>query len=172
MFLFEAREQKHDEMNPSRPPQSGYPYHPLQSGEIRLLRISQDAGHDLICHLEVAYINHLPPYEALSYCWGDASDKIAIDCNGSRGLAVTKNLHAALLALRLPNQERVLWADAICINQDDIEERGSQILLMKDIYRIASSVVIWLGGPIDVDGTDIWPIPQLLEAAQKKPDTR
>jgi Heterokaryon incompatibility protein (HET) len=40
-------------------------------------------------------------------------------------------------------------------------------MLMRDIYRLASSVSVWLGGPIEVDGEDIWPIPPLLEAAQK-----
>jgi Heterokaryon incompatibility protein (HET) len=81
-----------------------------------------------MCSLEVAYINHLLPYKALCYCWGNASDKIVINYNSSQGLAITKNLHAALLALRLPNHERLLWADAICMNQDDdgIEKRGSQ----------------------------------------------
>ncbi|KAG4431468.1 hypothetical protein IFR05_013058, partial [Cadophora sp. M221] len=53
------------------------------------------------------------------------------------------------------------------INQEDLKERSSQVLLMKDIYQLASSVVIWLGGPVEVDGKDIWPIPPLLEAAQK-----
>ena len=122
---------------------------------------------DLVCDLEVAHIGRLPTYEALSYCWGDPSDKIPIECNGSGGLAITKNLHSALLRLQLPNQLRLIWADAICINQEDTEERGSQVRLMKDIYRFASSVVVWLGGPIEVDGNDLWPIPPLLEAAQK-----
>jgi hypothetical protein len=38
---------------------------------------------------------------------------------------------------------------------------------MKDIYRHASSIVVWPGGPIEVEGNDLWPIPPLLEAAQK-----
>jgi hypothetical protein len=88
-------------------------------------------------------------------------------CNEVAGLAITKNLHDALLRLRLPTQPRLVWTDAICINQEDIEERGSQVKLMGDIYRFADSVVIWLGGSFEVDGQDLWPIPPLLEASQK-----
>jgi len=120
-----------------------------------------------MCDLIIAHLDSLPPYEALSYCWGDSKDRFPITCNGVRGLAVTENLHSALKRLQLPNQPRLIWADAICINQEDIDERGSQVRLMKDIYRRASSVVIWLGEAIEVDGKDLWPIPSLLEAAQK-----
>ncbi|KAH8655076.1 heterokaryon incompatibility protein-domain-containing protein [Tricladium varicosporioides] len=154
-------------MNVPIPSQPGYPYRALPTGAVRLLRIYQDVAANLICELEVAYISQLPPYEALSYCWGDPSDKIPIKCNGYTGLSITENLHSALLNLQLPGQSRLLWADAICINQEDTKERSSQVRLMKDIYQLASSVIVWLGGPIEVDGNDLWPIPPLLEAAQK-----
>jgi hypothetical protein len=147
--------------------QPGYPYRKLPFATIRLLHIFGGVGTDLVCDLEVASITKLPTYEALSYCWGDSSDRYPIKCNGVAGLAITKNLHDALLRLRMPSKPRLIWADAICINQEDIEERGSQVHLMGDIYRLASSVVIWLGGPVEVDGQDLWPIPPLLEAAQR-----
>ncbi|KAI0017670.1 heterokaryon incompatibility protein-domain-containing protein [Xylariomycetidae sp. FL0641] len=38
-----------------------------------------------------------------------------------------------------------LWADALCINQDDFAERGAQVLLMREIYSSATAVVSWLG---------------------------
>jgi len=82
-------------------------------------------------------------------------------------LAITQNLHSALFRLLLLNKARLIWADAICINQEDTEERSSQARLMKDIYQLASSVIIWLGGPIEVNSKDIWPITPLLEAAQQ-----
>ncbi|KAH6665416.1 heterokaryon incompatibility protein-domain-containing protein [Halenospora varia] len=154
-------------MDVSKASQPGYPYHALQPDTIRLLRIYPGVGTGLVCELEVAHISQLPPYEALSYCWGDPSDKIPIDCNGSGGLSITKNLHSALLSLLPPDKPRLIWADAICINQEDIDERSAQVRLMKNIYQLASSVVVWLGGSIEVDGKDLWPIPPLLEAAQK-----
>lgn len=48
--------------------------------------------------------------------------------------SVTKNLHAALLRLRLEQEPRTLWVDAMCINQDDVAEKSFQVALMSDIY--------------------------------------
>jgi hypothetical protein len=110
---------------------------------------------ELVCDLEIAHITQLPRYEALSYCWGDQKDRIPINCNGSGGLEITQNLHSALLSLRLPNRLRLIWADAICINQGGVKERSSQILLMKNIYRLAFAVIVWLGGPIEVNGKEL-----------------
>lgn len=64
---------------------------------------------------------------------------------------VTKNLEAALRNLRYrpihsaTSNDRVLWIDAICINQNDIQERNVQVRQMLDIYKSATRVVIWLG---------------------------
>jgi hypothetical protein len=58
---------------------------------------------------------------------------------------VTKNLEEALQNLRIDSRPRVLRADALCIHQDNDEERTHQIQLMKDIYKSASEVLIWLG---------------------------
>jgi hypothetical protein len=58
---------------------------------------------------------------------------------------VTKNLFDALTALRHESTSRMVWIDALCINQDDIEERGAQVQMMTQIYKSASKVLIWLG---------------------------
>lgn len=85
-----------------------------------------------------------PEYEAISYCWGDATAREQIKLQG-----LTFNAPAsaaeALRYLRYKHEHRVLWIDALCINQDDIEERGSQVLIMADIYRNATLTNIWLG---------------------------
>ncbi|EFW98780.1 heterokaryon incompatibility protein [Grosmannia clavigera kw1407] len=52
---------------------------------------------------------------------------------------------AALQQLRMADRARVLWVDAVCINQQDIPERGEQVKLMAEIYHSASQVVVWLG---------------------------
>jgi hypothetical protein len=62
---------------------------------------------------------------------------------------VTVNLHTALLRLRNHAMQRVLWIDAICINQDDQEEKEHQIKAMADIYGNANRVVVWLGEAAD-----------------------
>jgi hypothetical protein len=83
-------------------------------------------------------------YEALSYTWGDSGKALNI-CLGNQTLAITENLHAALIHLRDRSIERILWIDAICINQDDPEESGRQVQFMAKIYNQAQRVIVWLG---------------------------
>lgn len=47
--------------------------------------------------------------------------------------------------LRYTDRERLLWIDALCINQNDIEERNEHINRMAEIYQRADGVCIWLG---------------------------
>ncbi|KAI4233687.1 MAG: hypothetical protein LQ349_004256 [Xanthoria aureola] len=60
-------------------------------------------------------------------------------------LDVTSNLAVALQHLRYEREPRVLWIDAICINQQDVHERSAQVERMGDIYRSARQTTIWLG---------------------------
>ncbi|PQE13916.1 heterokaryon incompatibility protein [Rutstroemia sp. NJR-2017a BBW] len=88
-------------------------------------------------------------YVALSYVWGDSNPaglrEIYVDGSPFRA---TRNLEAALKELRKHyriKQGFRIWADAICINQKDIDERGSQVAMMRQIYNAAWHIVIWLG---------------------------
>ncbi|RKL30015.1 hypothetical protein BFJ70_g10311 [Fusarium oxysporum] len=83
-------------------------------------------------------------YEALSYTWGDPEPTKRILVN-RLPFWIAANLFAALRQLRLPEQPRVLWADAICINQNDLIEKAGQVGMMFSIYLKAYRVVIWLG---------------------------
>ncbi|KAF7887914.1 uncharacterized protein EAF01_011068 [Botrytis porri] len=86
-------------------------------------------------------------YVALSYVWGSPADKMTILVNGIE-MQVTQNLHTALISLRKSTwvRRRVnLWIDALCINQDDLDEREQQVKLMRDIYAMAWQVVGSLG---------------------------
>jgi hypothetical protein len=88
------------------------------------------------------------PYEALSYVWGneDKRQSLIID---NQYLGVTRNLHAALLRLRDRDITRVIWVDAVCINQADEKEKEHQIQSMAKIYGKASRVIVWLGETAD-----------------------
>ncbi|KAI4132341.1 MAG: hypothetical protein LQ341_006283, partial [Variospora aurantia] len=112
-------------------------------------------GSDSDLHIS---LNHVkldagdpPSYEALSYTWGGnhLSHTVFVDTEDGQqqqqSLPVTENLHAALLHLRDTSSPRTLWIDAICINQDDKEERSQQVARMGDIYKSAAKVIIWLG---------------------------
>lgn len=83
-------------------------------------------------------------YEALSYVWGDPENKLPILIHSHR-FDVTVNLHAALSRLRDHYFERILWVDAICIDQENLQEKGFQIQSMAKIYGQAMRVVVWLG---------------------------
>jgi hypothetical protein len=87
-------------------------------------------------------------YEALSYTWGGSDKPRSISINKQK-LAVTENLHAALLRLRDCSFERILWIDAICINQENLKEQGQQVQLMAKIYSKATRVLVWLGETAD-----------------------
>ncbi|KAH7356247.1 heterokaryon incompatibility, partial [Pyrenochaeta sp. MPI-SDFR-AT-0127] len=86
-----------------------------------------------------------PPYQALSYTWGDLATTNTITLNGTP-FAVRENLCNFLNRWRQALQPmRFLWIDAICINQESIPERNHQVGMMGRIYSTATSVIAWLG---------------------------
>ncbi|KAM7192336.1 Heterokaryon incompatibility protein (HET) domain containing protein [Naviculisporaceae sp. PSN 640] len=99
----------------------------------------------VVCGLRIVSLQDRPTFEALSYVWGDAAIKRHISVNG-HVFPVTANLAEALHALRHRKlKSRILWVDAICINQDDVAEKNIQVPLMSRIYSEAIRVVAWLG---------------------------
>jgi hypothetical protein len=84
------------------------------------------------------------PYDALSYTWGGTHKTSTVKVNGNY-LDVTENLYLALRHLRSEDIDRVIWVDAICINQSNEQERGHQVQHMCKIYSQAEEVVVWLG---------------------------
>lgn len=128
-----------------------YVYQPLPEIEssFRVLELLPgEDNEELFINLHVANWVTPPPFEALSYTWGDSTIRAAISCNG-RMLKVTINLRDALKRLRQRDKSRFLWVDAICINQEgdegDRKEKSSQVNNMRKIYSNATRVIVWLG---------------------------
>jgi hypothetical protein len=121
-------------------------YEPLPTPRhIRLLRLAPgNSNAPIRCSLVQVSLDSRPSYEAISYAWGDSTDRVQITCH-NKTIAITRNLHEALLVFRHPLETRDLWADAICINQQDTTERSAQVQLMARIYSEASKVLLWLG---------------------------
>ncbi|KAJ3525108.1 hypothetical protein NM208_g11783 [Fusarium decemcellulare] len=95
----------------------------------------------------------LQDYDALSYTWGDPSRTHSIIVN-NKLLGIAQNLYTALIQLRSATEPRILWIDAICIDQDNIQERSHQVQMMRRVFSAASSVIVWLGDPQgNVDST-------------------
>jgi hypothetical protein len=106
-----------------------------------------DESSSIRISLDEVCLGTEPRYEALSYTWatkdGDDRRSSCIECEGGE-LLVTKNCEAALRRLRENDGERILWIDAVCIDQDNIDERNHQVQLMKEVYNTAHQVIIWL----------------------------
>ncbi|RGP78905.1 hypothetical protein FLONG3_2810 [Fusarium longipes] len=121
------------------------------SDKFRLLEILPGIFDTIEAKLHVCNLKeNVMAYEALSYTWGNdvASHHpvISIEANGGHHMTtVSRNLHTALLGLRQRDSSRLVWADAICINQEDTVEKGEQVKMMKTIYSDACRVIIWLG---------------------------
>lgn len=158
---------------------------------IRLLTIEPGLERDKIrCNFQVVDLSVSPPYEAVSYVWGNPNPPTLIACNGVR-MNITQNLADALRRFRpLPDYFdtqrtvkpkrkrgeddppewnepygywarrapadrprnrpcRLLWVDALCINQQDNDEKSSQVMMMRHIYARAKNVLVWLGPHVE-----------------------
>ncbi|KAF2797936.1 HET-domain-containing protein [Melanomma pulvis-pyrius CBS 109.77] len=160
-----ATTEKHTPSTPSKPrticsylkpclPAKSQPlYTPLpHPNSIRLLRIHHGKPSQLIkCTLKLARLDDsLPSYEALSYVWGLKEGQKEISLNGF-SQKVNTNLFDALERLRgkrglgLGGGKKLVWVDALCIDQGDQREKGHQVGLMSSIYTRAAGVLVWLG---------------------------
>lgn len=127
---------------------SSYPYQQLDVSrrEIRLLILdpASQRSNELSGSLIHASLREKSSYEALSYRWGQPpfQDRIQID---GCVFEIGPNLAVALRELRKSDACRTLWIDAICINQNDEEERRQQVGEMQDIFTAAAQVLAWVG---------------------------
>jgi hypothetical protein len=123
-----------------------YSYAPLQNtNSIRLLHLRPSTGNSsLEANLASCGLEDCGFYEALSYVWGEPSLTELLLVNDQE-FKISKNLHTILLHLRYPDKRRILWIDAICINQQDGIDKGEQVALMGQIYQQAETVLCWLG---------------------------
>jgi hypothetical protein len=124
---------------------AGFAYDsPLQGNEIRLIEIMPGQKNTA---LEISLTRHQlgsMKYETLSYVWGKQTTKEQIKCNG-RLMHIGSNLLEALSEQARRRPAALLWADAICINQNDDQEKTYQVRMMRNIYNKSYRVIIWLG---------------------------
>ncbi|GLA99206.1 hypothetical protein AtubIFM61612_010696 [Aspergillus tubingensis] len=173
-------------------------FSPLAERQIRLLELHSGGGDEEIrCDIHIHSLDDCPPYEAISYTWGDPYEGYskrkgrtkAGDARikvGNAPLDIGESLYDAFKWLRYPScnatvrrshgtfidvndnrdgvvrkdpgdvfsqfkgRSRFIWADRICINQDDPQEKSHQLKLMGDIYRRCAKGIIWLGEPTEL----------------------
>lgn len=143
-----------------------FEYTPLdtsQTGSFRILKLQPgEKEAPIVCNLNHARLDvrprwrrswkwwkRQPAFEAISYVWGSTEKPIPINCDGKQ-LYITENLKDALVRVRLPDRPRRVWADSVCIDQDNLDEKAHQVQFMGVIYSNASRVLICLGE--DVEG--------------------
>jgi hypothetical protein len=118
---------------------------PLTGDTIRLLEIQPGTPPEpLRCRLIEASLSAVPTYSAISYEWGTSEVYVTIILN-DKPFGIRPNLWTFLMHLRDTDTPKVVWVDAVCINQDNKTERGAQVSLMGEIYNRADSTLIWLG---------------------------
>lgn len=138
-----------------------YVHEPLMDfgNQIRVLSLlpAPEFEHTIHCELSIvaapiesAYWDDktddhaLGDYEAVSYAWGNTALTRSVFVRGKR-LKVTQSLEVALRYLRYTHRERLLWMDAICIDQSHDEEKSQQVRILRRIFGRARQVLVWLG---------------------------
>lgn len=123
----------------------GTMYRKLHGKQIRLMVLEQgEASEPVSCQLKEEVLSTSLGFDALSYEWKEHEGFTDVNCNQAT-TRITRNLAEALRAFRYTASPRVLWDDAIYINQDDKDKKSRQIPLMREIYASTRSVLIWLG---------------------------
>jgi hypothetical protein len=124
-----------------------YVYEPLPDvSAIRILRVKPASTHDapLRASLVVQLNRDTKPYVALSYTWSGIGIYGKLDL-GIGFLEITGNLDLALRSLRPTDTTLEIWVDAVCIDQENLAEKGTQVARMDETYAKAESVMAWLG---------------------------
>ncbi|KAK4071254.1 uncharacterized protein Triagg1_6285 [Trichoderma aggressivum f. europaeum] len=140
---------------------------------IRLVSLLPGSDDTIICELITAGLNSAPHYEALSYTWGNPLDRRTIyikttELGDATEFQVPSNCFSALRCLRLADRPRILWIDAVSIDQHNFPERNQQVTLMSQIYSRAAQVIIYLGE--SDDGCDL-AIEFIVEPDNPDPET-
>ncbi|KAF1962475.1 hypothetical protein CC80DRAFT_462608, partial [Byssothecium circinans] len=133
-------------------------YRPLDRAkkEVRLIRLVDGyPPPEATWMLEMKYASlkseEVSQASSLSYVWGKYDNNAKyVSINGIL-LQITANLHSAIACIAGQDglRQSWYWIDAICINQEDVEERGFQVRLMKELYSRAGRTIAYLGSADD-----------------------
>ena len=141
------------------PPSSPLGIYPPLKDSTRAVRFLEilpclNSATEIRCRLFESSLAENPRYVALSYVWGslDRECMANIQVQGTP-VAVTPSQAQILLALRSRGEDSVpaIWLDFLCINQRDMRERSTQVLLMNRVFAQAKDVIIGLGEAVETD---------------------
>ena len=130
---------------------SGFNYSDLPdaANHIRLLLVLRaEEGQKVDCDLSVWPTKSAPPYNAISYTWGDPASIATIILNGKQ-ITVRENCQYVLRQAYWNNPDQHIWVDALCIDQSNTDEKNIQVAMMGQIYRSAERVLASVGPRAD-----------------------
>jgi hypothetical protein len=126
-----------------------YQYRALEKlTDIRILHLGPGRESDsLRCRIEHVDVNLGNAFSAISYVWGSEEKPHQMLIEDNQYLLLTTSLCDAIQNLQpiADFQQKTFWADQICINQSDIEERNRPVAMMGTIYRKASQFITYIG---------------------------
>lgn len=152
-------------------------YEQLRRGEIRVFVIEKGTDSRITIEMKTIdlerqggirgwLVSFRDQYHALSYCWGNPKNLRPIVCNG-QDMEIHSNLYDALVVLKQLRPGVAIWADAICINQKDKDEKMAQIKIMGKIYSKARQVWAFLGDAPPGMAELMVHLPELCRVCQK-----
>jgi hypothetical protein len=135
--------------------------------------------------ITIDVVNTSADYEALSYVCGPdvLTGSMSMRCHDTEetptmptrcrdgDVPIRLNLLHALKTIRYSKIPRLIWVDAICINQSDLQERGRQVRHMRQIYKYAKRVIVWLGLPDEGKLTAFCNVRDLCEYRRRLQET-
>ncbi|RGP65400.1 heterokaryon incompatibility [Fusarium sporotrichioides] len=124
----------------------------LSTNQIRLLQVNTDTSNPNAGFLKIVSLDDAPPFYAISHCWGTQAHNTVVRVSG-QSLNITSDLAAGLkvlqeLAINDSNFDpplKYVWIDSICVNQQSISDRSTQVALMRQIYSTSVTTLVWLG---------------------------
>ena len=155
--------------------EAGYQYDILvdPSSQVRILAIEKGLYHaPLRGLLKTQELQTRPQYDAISYCWGAPDTSSEIQLKFGEGYAskrISRVLELTLRRFRSTTEVVYLWNDALCINQDNDEEKGKQVRMMTDIYKSAEKVLIYLGEEDNESPAAFELLDQIYQAMENNP---
>jgi Heterokaryon incompatibility protein (HET) len=123
-----------------------------EADAIRILRFEKTypGRKHVSCLLETGSLSSIQHnFIAVSHVWGNDDRTLKILMNGQSYLVTPQLWQFLLLAVeRVPDKS--LWIDAICIDQNNVPEKQTQLPLMGLIFSKAQKLIAWLDSPINV----------------------
>jgi hypothetical protein len=122
-----------------------YKYQSLaRTKSIRLLQITKTVRRGVVLEMVPVDLDVAPSFRCVSYTWGDLPLDHAIVIDGQL-IPISAVVRQLIANLASYEYRKLVWIDAVCINQNDAAEKSHQVQLMRDIFHKAESVLIWLG---------------------------